>query len=55
MVLKAELWYQPIGYRWAHNLADREAEEIDRFIGYYRETASISAVVIANASVIVGD
>jgi hypothetical protein len=40
----AELWYQPIGYRWAMNLADVDAEEPRRFVSMYgrvpgRETA----------------
>ncbi len=50
--VEAELWYQPIGYRWAHNLADEMAEEIDRFIGYYNEMADSSAVILASAKVI---
>jgi hypothetical protein len=47
VTVEAELWYQPVGYRWAHNLADRQAEEIDRFVGFYEELADRSAVVIA--------
>jgi nitrate/TMAO reductase-like tetraheme cytochrome c subunit len=47
--VEAELWYQPIAYRWAHNLADREAPEIDRFIGYYEEMAGESAVILAGS------
>ena len=53
LMVEAELWYQPIGYRWAHNLADRQAEEIDRFVGYYEEFAGTSAVAIAETAVIV--
>jgi hypothetical protein len=45
--VEVELWYQPVGYRWAHNLGDRDAPEISRFIGYYDEMASVSAVVLA--------
>jgi hypothetical protein len=33
--------------RWAHNLGDHEAEEIERFIRYYEETAERSAAVLA--------
>jgi len=51
-IVDAELMYQPIGYRWAHNLGDQEAEEIERFIGYYEEMAGSSAVVLANAKAI---
>ncbi len=47
-IVGAELMYQPVGYRWAHNLGDQEAEEIGRFIGYYEEIADSSAV-LANA------
>jgi len=43
----AELWYQPIGYRWAHNLKDRDAFEIKRFISYYEKLALVSAALIA--------
>jgi len=45
--VEAELWYQPVGYRWAHNLADQEAPEISRFVAYYEEMAPVSAVVLA--------
>ena len=51
-IVDAELWYQPVGYRWAHNLGDQEAEEIERFIGYYEEMAGSSAVVLARAKAI---
>jgi hypothetical protein len=47
-IVDVELMYQPIGYRWAHNLGDQEAEEIERFIGYYEEMADRSAVVLAS-------
>ena len=45
----AELWYQPIGYRWAHNLAPYKAEEPQRMLRYYEEAARRSAVVLAKA------
>jgi hypothetical protein len=48
-IVDVELLYQPVGYRWAHNLGDRAAEEIERFIGYYEEMADESAVVLASA------
>jgi hypothetical protein len=51
-IVLAELWYQPVGYRWAHNLDDHEAEEIQRFIGFYEEMASSSAAVLAAAKTI---
>jgi hypothetical protein len=51
-VVEAELWYQPIGYRWAHNLSDREAPEIERFVGYYEEMAGVSGTVLARAQAV---
>jgi hypothetical protein len=45
--IEAELWYQPVAYRWAHNLGDQQAAEIDRFISYYEEMAGESAVILA--------
>jgi hypothetical protein len=47
--VEAELWYQPVGYCWAHNLSDREAPEIERFVGYYEEMAGVSGTVLARA------
>ena len=46
----AELWYQPIAYRWAMNLRKYDAMEPRRFVGYYEETASGSGVMLAHAS-----
>ena len=51
-IVDVELMYQPIGYRWAHNLGDHEADEIQRFIGYYEEMSESSAVVLARAKAI---
>jgi hypothetical protein len=47
--VKVELWYQPIGFRWAHNLIPFEAMETRRFLGYYESMASASAEVLARA------
>jgi len=52
-IVDVELVYQPVGYRWAHNLGDQTAEEIERFIGYYEEMADRSAAVLAADKVIV--
>jgi hypothetical protein len=42
--IQAELWYQPIGFRWAHNLEPYgTAPEPRRFVGYYESTARYSA------------
>jgi hypothetical protein len=45
----AELWYQPIGYRWANNLRSYEALETTRFTSYFETMGSASAVLIASA------
>jgi hypothetical protein len=43
----AELWYEPIGFRWAHNLGSYQAEEPQRMVSYYNSLASSAAVVLA--------
>lgn len=48
--VEAELWYQPIAYRWAMNLKRYDAMEPKRFVGYYEETASGSGVRLAHAA-----
>lgn len=50
----AELWYQPIAYRWAHNLKAYAAAETRRFVGYYESTAGSSATLLARATTKVG-
>jgi len=45
----AELWYQPIGFRWAHNLNPYSAAETQRFVRYYESMSSGTAVVLARA------
>jgi len=47
--VEAELWYQPIGFRWAHNLAPYDAAEPKRFVQYYDSLAGSSAVILAHA------
>jgi hypothetical protein len=47
--IEAELWYQPIGYRWAHNLKPYSATEPQRFTNYYEEMAAHTATVLARA------
>jgi hypothetical protein len=44
-----ELWYQPIGFRWAHNLEPYSAMETQRFVKFYSSMSSGNAVMIANA------
>jgi len=46
--IEAELWYQPIGYRWAKNLKAYEtAAEPRRFNKYFDSMESASATVLA--------
>jgi hypothetical protein len=47
--IEAELWYEPIGFRWAHNLSPYQAEEPQRFVRYYESLSSSAATVLAKA------
>jgi hypothetical protein len=47
--VEAELWYQPIGFRWAHNLEPYKASEPQRMVRYYKAAAGKSAMVLAKA------
>ncbi len=49
--VEVELWFQPIGFRWAHNLAPYKAEEPQRMVRYYEEASRRSAIVLAKAEV----
>lgn len=48
--ITAQLIYQPIGYRWAHNLASYKAKESQTFVHYYEQEAAHSAIVLAHAA-----
>jgi len=48
----AELWYQPIAYRWAMNLKKYDAMEPKRFVSYYEGMASGSGVMLARAAAV---
>jgi hypothetical protein len=48
--IDVELRYQPIAFRWAHNLAAYDAPEAQRFVRYYKELAALSSVVVARVS-----
>jgi hypothetical protein len=50
--VEAELWYQPIAFRWAMNLQAYSAMEPARFVRYYQSAASGSGVMLAHASAI---
>lgn len=45
--VEAELWYQPIGLRWAANLRGYDAPETRRFVRYYEAMAPGSAARLA--------
>ncbi|MBN2369589.1 MAG: hypothetical protein JXO72_03805 [Vicinamibacteria bacterium] len=47
--VQAEIWYQPISFRWALNVDDRPSEESERFAAYFREAAGVSGIVLARA------
>jgi hypothetical protein len=42
-----EFWYQPIGFRWAMNLADYDTEESAQFLGMYRGMSSATSALLA--------
>lgn len=48
--VEAELWYQPIAYRWAENLRAYDAFEPRRFVAFYDSMASSSALMLARAT-----
>ena len=50
-VVEVELLYQPIGFRWAHNLEQYDAPEPKRFVNYYNAAASTSWVAVAKVAV----
>jgi hypothetical protein len=47
--IAVQLLYQPIGYRWARNLASFQADEPRHFVKYFEQAAPNSAVVLAHA------
>lgn len=51
--VEVELVYQPVGYRWAHNLGTYQAAEPQRFVGYYEKAASQSALVLTRVEMVV--
>ena len=48
--VEAELWYQPIAYRWAMNLKPYDALEPKRFVRYYEAMSSGSAVMLVRTT-----
>jgi hypothetical protein len=47
--VQAELWFQPVGFRWAHNLAPYKASEPQRMVRYFEAAAGKSAMLLASA------
>ncbi|MBO0799968.1 MAG: hypothetical protein J2P31_14200 [Blastocatellia bacterium] len=47
--IEAELWYEPIGFRWARNLAAYSEKEPQRIVSYYDALASRAAVMLTKA------
>jgi hypothetical protein len=45
--ITVELLYQPIGFRWAHNLEGYKANEPQRFVGYYDSMSSAATATLA--------
>lgn len=45
--IRVEIWYQPIAFRWAHNLAGRKTAETDRFVNFYGNMSRYSALMMA--------
>ncbi len=53
--VQASLWYQPIGYRWAHNLKGYDAPETNRFVEFYDSMSEISGIPLATTEIVVAD
>ncbi|MDQ2832299.1 MAG: cytochrome c family protein [Acidobacteriota bacterium] len=49
LTVTAELWFQPIGFRWAHNLEPYKAPEPQRMVEYFDQASAKSAMLIASA------
>ena len=47
---EVELWYEPIGYRWAKNLSTYDSDETRWFVGYYDSMGRGSAVLLTHAT-----
>jgi hypothetical protein len=50
--IEAELWFQPISFRWANNLKPYDAMEPQRFTRYYDAMSSGSAVMLVRATAV---
>jgi cytochrome c551/c552 len=52
--ITAELWYEPVGFRWANNLKPYSAPEPRRFVEQYEATAQDAAAKMVSATVLAG-
>lgn len=50
--VEAELWYQPIGYRWASNLKGYDGTEPRLFTDQYDSMAGMSALLVVRAQTV---
>ncbi len=48
--IEAEIWYQPIAFRWAHNLEHYDAAEPRRFVNYYESMGSGTGILLGRAA-----
>jgi hypothetical protein len=53
LTLSVELLYQSIGFRWAENLRQTKAQEVERFLGFYDGLPN-TPVVVASVSQEIG-
>lgn len=49
--ITAELYYQPIAFRWAQNLANYDSPETNRFVEYYDSMSGSSSLVLASTKI----
>ena len=49
--VQVELLYEPIGFRWAHNLERYQESEPQRFVRYYESMGASAATVLARAEI----
>ena len=47
--IRAELWYQPLSFRWARNVDDLPSAEAERFVSYFQEFSASAGAVLAGA------
>jgi hypothetical protein len=49
--IAVELWYQPIGFRWAKNLAPYNSDETNRFTAYFDSMGPVSATLLVKVTI----